>query len=468
MAFFRQRLQQTPSTLEDQLRLALQSNGDVNAGQGVQALGQQQGGFDAPLVAPTATRPRRVLPTDQAIATAAPRMRDMLSRQAAQPLTTNAVPNEQPLPMREMQQPFNLPPDTTPFGSSGEPFRVDRPRRTQMRDFVADDSAYLRDLESQPRNWKDKSLDVVRGLNQHFNPSSGPGAPSKRERNIVNAQEGLKRSLAVEKQQTDAALKQLVPVQLEDGTVVMSPARTAGTLTSQQQRIGQQAEALESLKTRRKDMSKEQRGKLAMQIYNSGGANNPKTLAQLSKALELPADLEAKFNAGEVIPQVDAAGNLQLVSKRDGSVVDTGVKSYETTKEAGRNTRQERQATAAMARTEALIRAGIGKLGDPNVTETTAAELEDQAEEAEELAAELTEKGFPSQGAKAAERATKLRTTITTLKEAANKARTAQGVVGTPKAGRTIDGAVAAFTKKVGRAPTPAEKAKMQAKLDAR
>lgn len=386
------------------------------------------------------TRPRRVLPTDQAIAAATPRMRDMLAKQ--QPLVANTVPNVTPTPMREMQQPFDLPPDTTPFGSSGEPFQADRPRRTQMRDFIADDAQYLRDLEAQPRNWKDKTVDAVRGLNQHFNPNSGQGMPTKREREIIRAQGGLARSMAMEKQQTDAALKGLVPVQLEDGTVVMSPARTAGTLASQQQGIRRGNETLTARKARWKQMGEHERVQDALRVYNSGGANDPETLKAISETLKLPATLQAKFNAGEVVPQVDNNGKLQLVNKRDGSVVDTGVTSYETTKEAGRNTRQERQATAAMARTEALIKAGIGKLGDPNVTETTAAELEDQAEEAEDLAAELTEKGFPSQGAKAAERATKLRTTITTLREAANKARTAQGVVGTQSgsqyAGRKI------------------------------
>lgn len=92
------------------------------------------------------------------------------------------------------------PPADESFGSSGEPFRPTRERRTQPRDSIADDEAYLRDLENQPRNWKDKTVDVIRALNTHFNgPSASP--PTKREREIAKAQQRLGIDLEVGQRQ---------------------------------------------------------------------------------------------------------------------------------------------------------------------------------------------------------------------------------------------------------------------------
>lgn len=442
MAFFRKQLQQQPMGIQEvplsknltpeefeQFKRGIDSQFGPQPKVQVSDF-QQVGGQQMSTPANIATRPRTVTPNDAQIAAATPRMRDMIARQQTAPVA-NDTPINATVPMRE-QQPLG-PELIEGVGASGEPFGS-RPRRTQMRDFVADDSQYLRDLEAQPRNWKDKTVDVIRGLNRNFNGIEG-GMPTKRERNIETARGTVARDLAVEKSQQQAALGQLVPVQLSDGTTVMAPARGAGSLASQQQRIGQAGEALNVRREGLKSQDRRRRAQTAIQIYSSGGANDPRTLAQLSKALELPADLEAKFNAGEVALQADDKGEMQLISKRDGSVINTGVKSYETTKESGRNTRQERSANAAMERTKALIAAGIGKLGDPAVTETTAKELEDQAQDAEELAKELTDQGFPSQGAKAADRAVKLRDTITNLKEAANRARTAQGVAGASPTG---------------------------------
>lgn len=353
----------------------------------------------------------------------------------------------------------------TPFGATGEVFGSTRPRRTQMRDYIADDSAYLRDLENQPRNWKDKAVDVTRALNNNINGPGQISPPTRRERDITRATGTLGRDIAVEKEKTARELGSLVPVQLEDGTMVMSPARSAGTLTSQQQNIRRNNTTAQGHLARWKQMGKHEAVQDALRVYNSGGANDPSTLEAISETLDLPATLKPKFLAGEIMPQVDKAGQLQLVNKRDGSVVNTGVTSYETTKEAGRNARQERAATAAMARTEALIKAGVSKLGDPKVIEDTAAELEDQAQEAEDTAKSLTEQGFPSQGAKAADRAVKLRESANKLTVEASKAKTAQG--GTPtKTGRTIEGAIKAFTRARNRPPTQDEIDKMKTALE--
>src|SRR6267142_1183016 len=114
MAFFRRALSTggyAGGSLEEQLAQALQ---------------QQQGQPQMLTPANTAaiTRPRTVAPTDSAIATATPRMRDMLTRQAAEPLTVNTPrPTDETLlnapAMREMQPNIQLAPT---MGSSDEPF----------------------------------------------------------------------------------------------------------------------------------------------------------------------------------------------------------------------------------------------------------------------------------------------------------------------------------------------------------
>lgn len=92
-------------------------------------------------------------------------------------------------------------PNSTPFGSSGEPFRSTRPRRTQPRDFVADDAQYLRDLENQPRTKKDKFMEALR-----FASIVGTGIDPGRFTNtrgnkIARARNQLATDLSVEQHQ---------------------------------------------------------------------------------------------------------------------------------------------------------------------------------------------------------------------------------------------------------------------------
>jgi hypothetical protein len=409
------------------------------------------------------TRPRTVT------SPAAASMRDMITRQSESPVQRPDMnPEANPLPMRQMQpemnplpmRPFsmngqNVAGEDAPFGSSGEPFSPDRPRRTQMRDFIADDEAFLRDVEQQPRNWRDKTVDAIRALNTNFNGAGQVSPPTKRERELARAQSTLGRDVTLRDKSTAAAAR--------EANILAAEER----LKQGDRRLDLSADTLKARTERWKTMGRNERRKDALAIYNSGGANDPETLSAISDALDLPADLKPKFVAGEIVAQPDATGEVQLINKRDGSKVSTGVKTYETTKEAGRDARQERSAVAAMARTKALIGAGMAKLGDPSVIESTVQDLEDQAQEADESAADLTEKGFPSQGAKAADRAVKLRQSIADLKVEAGKVRSGQAAAGTgaPKSGRTIEGAIRAFTKSQKRAPTPDEVAKMKAAL---
>jgi hypothetical protein len=101
------------------------------------------------------------------------------------------------------------------FGSSGEPFGSSRPRRTQPRDYVADDEQYLRDLENEEirkNPWKSMAQAALRGFAQ-----GGPGGAlggavvglarpkqygqERQNIKIERAQKQLARDMAVGQQQ---------------------------------------------------------------------------------------------------------------------------------------------------------------------------------------------------------------------------------------------------------------------------
>jgi hypothetical protein len=363
------------------------------------------------------TRPRTVVPT---------KIRDMLTQQSQAPVTTNSdVPDTSPTmqPMRENPYPEFAP------TVNGEPFGS-RPRRTQMRDFVADDSQYLRDLENQPRNWKDKTVDAIRALDQHFNGPS-QGLPTKRERDIARAQSTLGRDLAVDKQRSDSALKDLVDVTLSDGTTVKVPARGAGALQSQQQNVAQRATMNKARIDRLKLMPTEKRQAEIAKLVRSGDMNTPELLEYATDVLGLPAELKPHIAAGDIISQVDDNGSVQLVNKRTKEVYDTGIMSYETTKEKGRNARRDKNAADAMERTRIIAASGAAKMGDVPELEKTRGMLETYADEKDQEAKELEENGSGLKSDK--ENAAKLRTEATQyrlhaagLGEAVAKARGAQ------------------------------------------
>lgn len=102
-------------------------------------------------------------------------------------------------------------PPNEPFGSSGEPFGSVRPRRTQPRDYIADDAQYLRDVESAPverSRLKSAGMGLVRGgivggLVGLARPELyGEG---KRDREITRAREQLGGDLAIQTHQAKMA-----------------------------------------------------------------------------------------------------------------------------------------------------------------------------------------------------------------------------------------------------------------------
>lgn len=457
----------------------------------LRALGQNRGvAMDNPnpqVLTPTnreaITRPRTVTqPVDQIPPKAVASIRDMMARQSQQPIqqSTTAI-NDTPPPMRQMQPEMN-PLPTRPFSmggqnvageeatfGSGEPFAADgRPRRTQMRDFIADDSQYLRDLENKPRNWKDKVVDTIRALDTNLNGRSA-SPPTRRERDITQAQGALGRDVAVNKAQTAAELSSLVPVELEDGSTVMVPRRGAGALQSQQQGIGtaraRVSGYLDHLKTLKGDSQK----KLTAQLFKTGALNTPEGMKYAAEVFGIPEGLQEAFIRGEHRDAVDDNGNFVDINRRTGASTDTGVTSYDKIKEDKRNERRDKNAVDAMERTRVIAASGAAKMGDVPELEKTQGMLNTYADEKEQEAADLADSNLRSDkdmAAKLKSEATQYRLHAASLGETIAKARGAQaGSTPAPASGRTIEGAVKAFTKKTRRAPTAEETAKMQAAL---
>lgn len=267
------------------------------------------------------------------------------------PRRVNDAPIEElvaPAPQSPFKQAFNRKPSVAPeqegFGSSGEPFGA-RPRRTQLRDYVADDAQYLRDLQTQPRNWKDKVVDVIDAVSTGFG-NKPRTTMTKRERQIAEAEQRLGTGLTVGQKQNAIQAGQMIPVTLEDGTVVEVPARSAGNLQSQQQRLRQLADqALERKRVnsarieRWERMEARDRKRLLADLYKSGGTNDPEQLEYIADQLGIPGALRPKFIQGQMRDAVDADGNLIQINRQTQEVLPTGEKSYETTKEAGRDRR---------------------------------------------------------------------------------------------------------------------------------
>lgn len=282
-------------------------------------------------------------------------------REAAERARANDVPPQEtaaPASQSPFKQAFNRKPSVAEGGPTfdgkpiladrinGEPFGA-RPRRTQPRDYVADDAQYLRDLQTQPRNWKDKVVDVIDAVSTGFG-NKPRMTMTKRERQIAEAEQRLGTELTVGQKQNAIQAGQMVPVTLEDGTVVEVPARSAGNLQSQQQRIRQQADqALERKRVnsarikRWERMEARDRKRLLADLYKSGGTNDPEQLEYIADQLGIPGTLRPKFIGGQMRDAIDADGNLIQINRQTGDVTPTGTQSYEVTKQAKADQRSQ-------------------------------------------------------------------------------------------------------------------------------
>jgi len=368
MAFLdelRRRFRQTPGYAGGTLEEQLFPSGDINAprvplNQG--ALAQSPNGqILTPQNQQPITRPRTVTPQPEVI-----------EGKAAQPSFTDALKRR-----------FQSQPQQEGFGSSDEPFGSTRQRRTQPRDMVADDAQYLRDLQNQPRGKKDIAMSIIDAVNAGFG-NKPRTTLTKRERELQRAEQNLGLDVDLQKQ----ALTQMVPVQLEDGTIVQTPARSAGPLQSQQQRIRQQN--AEGARRKKMDearvahwgsMDTDRRKRLILSEYNSGALNSPELLEYAADELGLSGPIREKFIAGRMRGAIDENGNQIQINQQTGIATPVttaeGVPqgSFAKTQLGAANTR------AANAQAGANYRAGLrGTTGQGR--KITAGERKDIAETA--------------------------------------------------------------------------------------
>lgn len=219
------------------------------------------------------------------------------------------------------------------FGSTGEPFGT-RDRRTQPRNYVADNAQYVRDLQNRPRNWKDKTLDVIDAVNVGLG-NKPRTTLSKPERELARAQGQLGMDIALEKQ----AQNDLIPVTLDNGQTVMAPAKSAATIASRQQEIALRGDTLTARKKRWDTLGSNERRREIGLMYRSGGLNTPEGLEYAARELGIPVALMPKFMAGLMRDAIDDEGNIIEINRQTGAVTPTGEQSYEVTKEAGRERR---------------------------------------------------------------------------------------------------------------------------------
>lgn len=244
----------------------------------------------------------------------------------------------------------------------GEPFGT-RDRRTQPRDVVADDTAYLRDQNAQPRNWKDKSIDALRALNQVWGSNPKAFTPTAREREIGETEE-----------------------RIATGTVTdLKRAQTAAAVArpdQAQQRIDLTAEQNKARRANWGAMDSDRRKKTIIAQYKAGMLNDPESLDQAARELNIPGELQPAFIRGEMRDAIDDNGNFININRRtnqitpvvrDGQPVgsftgtqEAGRERRATTAETGRNTRQDKQIAAANTRAANARAAKRGTPGEPN------------------------------------------------------------------------------------------------------
>ena len=302
----------------DELLRAAQQSGDVNAPR----VSFGSAALSAPQNQQAITRPRT--------------FRDVLQQRLQQPTPQNPVPEaatqSDALPQAQPNVPF---PDANAV----------RPRRAEPRDYIADDEAYLRSLEKNEGSfWKRLAAAGIRGAQAATHQDISPILTS-REQEIADVTNRLGRGLTVAQKRAQIEQGEMVPVTLEDGSVVMAPRRSAGTLQSNQQRIHQQAKTSEDRVRHWNSMEKRDRTRSIISLYNSGALNDPALLEYAADELGLPGTMREKFIAGRMRGAIADDGTLLNVNAQTGTAAPVlnqqgqPQKSIQGTLEQGRNRR---------------------------------------------------------------------------------------------------------------------------------
>jgi hypothetical protein len=277
-------------------------------------------------------------PVDQTVAT---RPRSVMNN------VRNAV--SQPQQQVAPQQVRQAPTQTLDTGAT-------RDRRTQPRDYIADDEAALRQLQNQKDPfWKRV---VIAGINAGqagfgYQPTQ---IQTGRMRDLAKLQGQLGQEIKTGEARTRIEQGSMVPVVLDSGETVMVPARSAGSVRSNQQRIGMQRDQENNRKEVNKarvahwdSMDKDRRHRLLADLYKSGGLNDPDQLQYAADELGIPGSLREKFIAGQMRDAIDENGNLGQVNRQTNTFTPTTqtdasgrprtVGSYQKTVEANKTNR---------------------------------------------------------------------------------------------------------------------------------
>lgn len=276
------------------------------------------------------------------------------------------------LQQRAAQAPLGSIPDTatTTTARPEDLLRNDSPtatrdRRTQPRDYIADDQAYLRDLEHHKGPfWKRLAAASIRGGQAATGQEVSPILTS-RERDIADTTSRLGRDITTARTQQAIEQGQMVPFQLPDGSWTQVPLKQVGTLGSrqqnQQQTLSVRKQQMDSHNKRWDTMGQHEAAQDAQRLYNSGAADDNEDLRdEIAKRMRLPVGTKLPpHTQGQI--RVDDQGNFILINPKVGtsapvtapnSTTPTG--SMTNTLEQGRerrfNTSQQgldRRATAA-------------------------------------------------------------------------------------------------------------------------
>ncbi len=215
----------------------------------------------------------------------------------------------------------------------------------------------------------------------------------------------LGQELDFAKQRSQAEMGQMVPVQLDNGEIVQVPQRTAGSLRSQQQRIGQQQGVLTDRKRttdariqRWENMDKRDRMRNLISLYNSGGLNDPQMLEYAADQLGLPGPLREKFIQGQLRDALAEDGTLIQVNRQTGTAtpvtqatpqpagsrgrtVMAPVRGFQATQEQGRNTRAANAQAGQNQRAAARQANGTRGTSADRIAQRRAAQLSGKIEE---------------------------------------------------------------------------------------
>jgi len=273
-------------------------------------------------------------------------------------------------------------------GEQLPPVSMSRDRRAEPRDYVADDSQYLRDLETKPRTWKDKGIDALRGVNQALGSNPNVFTPTRREREELKARGMLGQDIAIQREQTAQQMAQMVPIYDADGKIVgTAPRRTAANTQLRATQIGNTVED-----RRKGNLLKEMNG---VRDFDPADPANADYVKRYTEEFGTPPLKRTSGSLYVLDKGTDANGNAtyNVIQKDTGTATAVTGGNLPSKSDQQLNREQhaaqfktlqdnlDRRAKARNAQSErnATIMAGgvVARMGDPDVHKRNMAEIDE-------------------------------------------------------------------------------------------